>query len=171
MGQSFKQYKEDQLWNVVFVVVFVALVFVGFRYLSQYEKLPSEISVFDFFILTFAVFRLTRLITRDAITQFFRDWFFDEVVVRQIDEGERTVVFEPSKREFSRTVAELLGCPWCAGIWVSLVSVFVFFAFPSSWILFLLLAVAGIASFVQVLSGFIDPKQGTYGKRISDTIC
>lgn len=171
MSQSFKQYREDQFWNVVFVVAFLVLASGGFWFLSRSGKVPSEIGIFDFFILTLAVFRVTRLITRDAIFQFFRNRFFDEVVVRQVDEGERTVVFEPSRREFSRTVAALLVCPWCTGIWVSLVAVFVFFAFPSSWIFFLFLAIAGLASLVQVLSGSIGPKRGTYGRRIGDTIC
>jgi hypothetical protein len=171
MSQSFKQYKEDQFWNIVFAIVFAALAVGGLWYLSRSGELPLEIGVFDFFILTLAVFRVTRLLTRDTILQFFRNWFFDGVVIRQIEEGERTVVFEPSKREFHRTVGALLGCPWCTGIWVSLVSVFVFFAFPSSWMVFLLLAIAGLASLVQALSVSMSPKQGAYGRRIGDTIC
>lgn len=44
--------------------------------------------------------RLTRLITRDTITEFIRDWIEDRY-------GEDS---------FAR---EFIGCPWCVGFWVS----------------------------------------------------
>lgn len=50
------------------------------------------------FLNSLAVYRVTRLVTRDTITQPFRDWLV---------------------RDWHGWVVELLQCPWCFSIWVA----------------------------------------------------
>jgi hypothetical protein len=64
--------------------------------------------LFLFVVLTLAAFRLTRLITRDAITKPLR--------ARAIE-----------KMKFD----ELINCDWCTGVWVALAVVVVVDAFIS----------------------------------------
>lgn len=53
----------------------------------------------QFTILALATYRLTRLITRDVITEGFRNWFWNK--------------FPPE----SRKMGYLLTCEWCLSIW------------------------------------------------------
>lgn len=152
MEQNLKKYREDRFWNAVFIVAFVLFAWAGYVCLDRRSLLPSEIGVFDFFVLMLAIFRIIRLVCYDAILSFFRDWFQGETVVQFIEGEERKIVFETSRRAWKRTVSTLLGCPWCTGIWVALFSVFIFFAYPGLWVFFLILALSGLASFFQVLA-------------------
>lgn len=59
-------------------------------------------------IYTLAVARLTGLVVADSITEPIRDW----IVVR-LDDRPATM---------GEAVATLITCPWCAGMWISLVA-------------------------------------------------
>jgi hypothetical protein len=58
--------------------------------------------VVEFFFLTFAVYRTTRLIIRDSILDSFRNKLWDR--------------FPPE----STKIGYLITCPWCIGFWLSL---------------------------------------------------
>lgn len=55
-----------------------------------------------------AVTRVTGLIVADAITEPVRDW-----VIERLDDRPATL---------GSALATLITCPWCAGMWVSLVA-------------------------------------------------
>lgn len=55
-----------------------------------------------------AVTRLTGLIVADAITEPVRDW-----MIERLDDRPATL---------GNALATLITCPWCAGMWVSLVA-------------------------------------------------
>lgn len=57
-------------------------------------------NIFRFVLLTLSAYRLTRLITTDAITEDFRDWVGKHF-------GEKSKWFT------------LVGCPWCVGVYIS----------------------------------------------------
>ena len=63
-------------------------------------------------VLGLASYRITRVVTRDAITDRFRSavarWAWDENR-------------EQWRGGFRRRVQQLLTCPWCFGVWVSVV--------------------------------------------------
>ncbi len=123
---------EQDLWNSAFTAAFLVLVVALTYYLNIEGKMVNKIPLFDFFILAMATFRLIRLFVYDAVTGFIR---------RYLDEFPKG----PGK-----TASDLLSCPWCAGIWMALVVVFIYFAIPSSWIFLLLLALAGTGTFIQI---------------------
>ena len=56
---------------------------------------------FEFVILALATYRITRLVTRDVITEGFRNWFWKK--------------FPPE----SKKLGYLITCEWCLSIWVA----------------------------------------------------
>jgi hypothetical protein len=83
---------------------------------------------FSFVILALATYRITRLLTRDVITEGFRNWWWSK--------------FPPIKG-----LGYLLTCEWCLSIWVA--SLFVGFAMITTVTIavasvFALSAVAGL---------------------------
>ncbi len=120
--------------SVFYVVVAVA----AYSWLAVNGRLAQWVPLGDFFLMAFAIFRLVRLFTYDSITQFIRDWFHGK-----------------STTSFLGTLGTLVNCPWCTGLWFALVVVFGYFATPAAWYLILVLALASIASFFQLLSNLI----------------
>ena len=123
-------------WNMFFIVLFVLISLTAFFLLK--EK-PREINIFDFFLIALANLRLIRLLTYDKITKFIRDYL-------------STKETGPLK-----TMYELLICPWCTGVWTSIFLVFFYSLTPVAWFFILILAVSGLASFIQV---FVESLRG-----------
>lgn len=124
-------------WSLFFSVFFLALVAMGIQWLVA-GGLLTWVTPWEFILLALAIFRLIRLATYDHITAFVRDWL-------------KTA--EPNT--FFGTLSQLVNCPWCIGLWFSFLVVFAYFATPYSWPVVLLLALASVASFFQILTNLI----------------
>jgi hypothetical protein len=53
------------------------------------------------------------------------------------------------------TLNTLINCPWCIGLWFSFIVVFFYFATIYAWPVILILALAAVGSFLQVLSNLV----------------
>jgi hypothetical protein len=150
--------KEDQnLWNFLFAVFFVVVLVAALIELNwMYEGFPNTVSLFDVILIILASFRITRLIVYDKVTRFFREWFVEKREV--IIESKTYVEIIPYTSGFRATLHELLNCPWCIGMWAALITTFAYFAFDWSWFVILFLAIAGVASFIQILANLIGWK-------------
>lgn len=124
-------------WSLFFSLFFLVLVVMGLQWLIA-GNLITWIQPWEFFLLALAIFRLIRLFSYDLITAFLRDWLKKA---------------EPNT--FLGTVSQLVNCPWCIGLWFSFLVVFAYFATPYAWPLILILALASIASFFQILTNLI----------------
>ncbi len=126
---------EQYFWNFLTSIVFIALLMLSIYILSSAGKLPNKISLFDFLILSLAVFRLTHLLVHDLVANFIRDYF------AKFHTG------------ISKTISNLLNCHWCVGIWMALIVSFIFFYFaPYSWYLILIIALASLGIFFEIIS-------------------
>lgn len=125
-------------WNILFSVFFLSLLFTGVWYLAVTGKFYRQVSMGDFILMALAIWRLIRLFTYDAITEFVRDWF----------------VGKP-KGTFMGTLGALMGCPWCIGLWFSFMVVFAYFATPYAWPVLLVLALAAVGSFFQLVGNLV----------------
>jgi hypothetical protein len=142
--------RDDQgFWNFVISVIFVGLVALSEIKLSAVGKLPTHISGFDFLLIALATFRLIRLFVYDKITQFFRDFF----VKKEIVDG--FVIRDKYRRGPLRTISDLLDCPWCMGVWAVLPIAYCYFLTPVAWYPIFLLAVAGVASLLQLFGNLL----------------
>ena len=128
----------NAFWNIVFSLFFAALLFLGMKWLYENGKMVTSISTVDFFLITLATFRLIRLFSYDLITKFLRDAFS----------------LAPHN-SFLGTLGALLHCPWCTGLWFSAFVLFFYLATPLAWPLILVLALAGTASFIQILANLV----------------
>ncbi len=132
------QIKEQYFWNFFFSLLFV-LFAVGLVWALKWQnKLPLGIPVFDFILLSIAVFRLIRLFVYDLITDFIRDFF------KKFERGP------------FRTISNLLGCSWCTGVWIGLFLSFFYFLTPFAWYPILIFAVSGIGTFIQITANRIS---------------
>ncbi len=144
--------KDDQAqWHFLFSLFFVGVAGVLYAILLETVPVPRKIPLFEALLIALATFRLTRLFVYDTITQFVRDWFLD---VRMV-EGKSEAVREKPASGPRRTIATLLGCPWCFAVWPALVLSFFYFYTPHAWFFILVLALAGVASIFQVVANLI----------------
>lgn len=127
-----RQDKNKAFWNFFFSLVYAALVFLWVEILYSQNKLPHSIPVFDFILVVLAVFRLTHLFVYDYITGYIREFF------GKFQNG-------PGK-----TVANLLSCPWCTGVWVALWVSFFYFLTPIVWYVIFIIAVGGAGTFIDI---------------------
>lgn len=143
-------------WNVVLLIIFCVLVVAGMKALDQYAYRPLyTITGGDILLITLATFRVIRLFVNDHIMAFFREQFLDEVPTIEVD-GEALMV-KPSKG-IRRVLADLMFCPWCFGIWASAIVIFFYFLTPYAFYPVLFLAIAGIATFLQLLANLVANK-------------
>ncbi len=147
--EEFLLHQGVKKWNIV-ATMFFLLLFV-FLYFLFYKVLQNNLNFtwFDIIILSLANYRLIRLFVYDNITLLLREYFMD------LEISDRKYQFVNSKNSFKLTVHKLLNCPWCFGIWTTFVSVFFYFSFEIFKIIFILLAISSIASFLILLSNFV----------------
>lgn len=122
-------------WNTIFALLFIFIFALFMQILFNAGRLPLYIRPFDMILIVLATYRLTRLFTYDVITKFIRDWF------------------EPhSSDTFLGTLGVLINCPWCTGLWFALLVSFLYALSPVFWFVIFVFAVAGVASFFQILT-------------------
>lgn len=150
--------KEDQnFWNFIFSLFFLGVLIIAmWEVWGEYHDFPRSVPLFDAALMALAAFRITRLVVYDKITRWFRELFVQRRIFEE--NGKRFVEVEPYERGFSRTVSELLACPWCIGFWSALIIAFCYFVFPWAWFVIFFLAIAGAGSFVQVTANAIGWK-------------
>lgn len=141
---------EQYVWQVVFSAFFTLLVIMGIIILDTESRLPlTDLTLVDFALITLATWRLTRLVVYDGITKFFREQFYDVV-----KEG-KYFVFQKPVTGPRRTLNELVNCPWCVGVWAAASVVFFYLLTPLAVYPTIFLAVAAVASFLQILSNLV----------------
>lgn len=147
--------KEDQnFWNflfsVFFIIVLVAAVYEMYELRGGYLV---SVPWFDAVMMSFAAFRITRLVVYDKIARWFRELFASRREFQR--DGVAYVEIRPHPTGVRNTVYDLLNCPWCIGVWSALVVVFCYFVFPWAWSIIFFLAVAGAGSLIQVAANGI----------------
>lgn len=125
-------------WNVFFLLFFVAIAKLAYFWLAINGRLGIGMPVADFFLIALAAQRLVRLFAYDHVTEFVRNWFKDA-----------------PERSLLGTMGALINCPWCTGLWFTLVIVFFYYATPIAWYAILVLALSSVASLFQILANLI----------------
>ncbi len=141
--------KDQGMWNAIFAILFF-LIF-GFLFWGLTDGFDRFDWLFlmdtmDIVIISLATFRMIRLTSFDKMFAFIRNWFLD----KQEDGTYRKPPGGPR-----RTVAELVECLWCTGLWGALFVIVVYFTADIGRFFVILLAVAAVGSFLQLLSQMI----------------
>ena len=125
-------------WYTFLSLFFAVLVVLSVALLSRHGRIFYDVPARDLVLMGLAIFRLVRLFTYDRITKFIRDWFIDA-----------------APNTFRHTIGELLDCPWCVGLWFSWMVVTFYFSTVYSWPVILILSLAALGSFFQVIANWI----------------
>ena len=97
-------------------------------------------------MISLTTFRLVRLFVYDSVAQYIRDLFLNVKV-----EIDGVQMIERSKPQGGlRLMTDLLACPWCTSVWVSMFATFVYLLAPGLFFAYLVFAISGIASFIQI---------------------
>lgn len=144
---------DQYFWNVVFLLFYLGLLTMGLIILeSEAYKSYTNLTFLDLALITLASFRFTRLFVYDGMTKFFREQFWDAKVVRT-----KVTLVKPTVGP-RRTLADLMSCPWCFGVWATTSVVFFYLLTPLSYLPVLILAISGIVSVLQVFANMIGWK-------------
>jgi len=82
---------------------------------AVHDDLPDRIGPGDLVLLGVATHKFSRLLAKDRVTSFVRAPF----VRYQGDAGPSEVDEEPRGEGPRRAVGELIGCPFCVGMWIA----------------------------------------------------
>ncbi len=141
---------DQYFWNVVFGIFFVILIVMGAIILETEARIPyTELTFTDFALITLATWRLVRLFVYDAITKFIREQFYD---LKKVGKG---MVLEKPKFGPRRTIADLLSCVWCFGLWAAASVTFFYLLTPYAYYITIFLAISAVASFLQILTNMV----------------
>jgi len=152
------------VWQFIFALFFLGVLSFYISLLEQYAYRPLiSLSFPDLLLITLATFRMIRLFVYDRITAFFREQFWD---VNQVGAGE--VVFTKPLRGPRRALADLLSCPWCFGVWAAAMTTFFYLLTPYTFYIVLFLAIAAVATFIQILANMIGWKAELLKKNVED---
>lgn len=151
--------KDDQnLWNLIFTVFFVVIVLASIKLLYALDRpIALPMPVFDFILIALATMRLTRLFVYDAVTRFFRDFFVIRTEEKMPD-GTAMIIRREYKGGPLRTLSHLLGCPWCTAMWFAFFVTFCYYLTPLAYYVIVFLAIAALASIVQITANMIGWK-------------
>lgn len=152
---------DQYIWNVVFLTFFLVVVIFGLSILAEYAYIGyGSLGASDIILLSLAAFRLTRLFVYDSIMKFFRESFSD---AEQMN-GE--VILTKPVRGPRRTLADLVSCPWCMGMWMAATVTFFYLLTPWSYLPIAFLAIAALASVMQLFANMIGWKAEELKQRV-----
>ena len=137
-NNSHKPNDQQKSWNFL-ATVFYVVCLVGLGYgLNKMGIGKEDFRIGDIALMAIATYRLTRILVFDKIFKLFRDF---------LKSRERLSLFY--------VIREIITCPWCAGVWVALIVVALYFMVPFGDIFIILLTISGIASFLVVSINYI----------------
>lgn len=141
---------DQYFWNVVFLIFFAVLLFLASVVLASLAPVTLEtVTVADAVIIIFASMRVVRLVVHDKIFAFFREQFYDVV------EDKRGFALVKPPHGPRRTIADLLSCVWCFGVWATAMVAFVYFLTPLALFPLLILALSAVVSLLQIFAQMI----------------
>lgn len=144
---------DQYFWNIIFTIFFLCLLFMGTVILeSEAYKSYEGLTLLDYVLITLASFRFTRLVVNDKITAFFREQFYDVV-----EQKGKVYLVKPEKGP-RRTLADLLSCVWCFGMWATASVAFFYLLTPYAFFPVLLLALSGVATSLQITMSLVGWK-------------
>ena len=106
-----------------------------------------------FVVYAMAVFRITRFVTSDTLTDNAREWLRVKSHTEYVKRDLLTQVVVNTKTDTNRSLYswtwKLVTCPWCLSVWAS-TGVVLFAYFQGSWFVYVayVLALSGVTGFL-----------------------
>lgn len=130
--------RKHQAWNFWSAFVFFgALLLVGYLLRKKGVDI-TQMTFKEALVIVLATYRMTRIVVFEKIFKYLRD------VLRRRED-----------LYLIGTLGSIITCPWCAGVWVTLVIIVFYYLVPYGVLLVYVLALAGVASMVILLSNLL----------------
>jgi hypothetical protein len=133
---------------------FIAVCAIMYALIVKGIVVVPEIGILDIVIISLASFRLIRLFCFDSILNYLRDRIAYNITVVE-EEGGKFVHKTPVGTGYRRLIVNLLDCVWCVGIWTTIIAFIMYIASSATALLVVILAIAGVATFFQLLASLI----------------
>ncbi len=130
--------RKHQAWNFWSAFAFFGLVALMGYLLKKKGVDIREITFKEATVIILATYRMTRILVFEKIFKYLRD-----VLKRRED------------YYLIGTLSSIITCPWCLGVWVTLVIIVFYYLVPYGDLLVYVLALAGIASLIILLSNLL----------------
>jgi hypothetical protein len=130
--------RKHQAWNFWSAFVFFGAVLLVGYFLKKAEIDIRDLTMKEAVLVILATYRMTRILVFEKILKHFRD---------ALKRRENLYVIG--------TIHSMVTCPWCAGVWVTLVILVFYFLVPYGALLVYVLALAGLASMVILVSNLL----------------
>lgn len=160
---------DQHFWNIAFLAI-SALVFIACMMFFGPEASGAlaGMTPFQFIVLSLASFRMTRLVVADYIMLWLRDMCVNVKEETSPETGMVCVVRERPAKGARLLLANLLGCPWCVGVWMAFLVIAMYIGvaldvFPLGRVIIYIFAIAGAASLVQTVVSGLRADRATDG--------
>ncbi len=130
--------RKHQAWNFWSAFVFFGAIWLVGYFLNREGIDIRELTMKEAVLVILASYRMTRILVFEKILKHFRD---------ALKRRENLYVIG--------TIHSMVTCPWCAGVWVTLIIIVFYFLVPYGALLVYVLALAGLASMVILLSNLL----------------
>jgi hypothetical protein len=100
------------------------------------------------------------LFVYDNMTKFIREQFYDARVVRN-----KITLIKPQTGP-RRTLADLMSCPWCFGVWATSTVTFFYLVTDYAYLPVLILALSSIVTILQIFTNMIGWKAEQLKKEV-----
>ena len=164
-----EELSNQHFWNIMFLVVSAAVFVVCMIFLGpDATGALAGMTPFYFIVLSLAAFRMTRLLVADYIMLWLRDLCVNVKEETIPETGLVCVVREKPAKGIRLLLANLLGCPWCVGVWMSFLGIALYMGvaldiFPLGRVIIYVFAIAGAASLIQTLVSALMMQRATDG--------
>ncbi len=130
--------RKHQAWNFWSAFVFFGAVLLVGHFLNRAGIDIRDLTMKEAVLVILATYRMTRILVFEKILKHFRD---------ALKRRENLYVIG--------TIHSMVTCPWCAGVWVTLIIIVFYFLIPYGALLVYVLALAGLASMVILVSNLL----------------
>ncbi len=130
--------RKHQAWNFWSAFVFLGAVFLVGHFLKREGIDIRDLTLTEAVLVILASYRTTRILVFEKILKHFRD---------ALKRRENLYVIG--------TIHSMVTCPWCAGVWVTLIIIVFYFLVPYGTLLVYVLALAGLVSMVILVSNLL----------------
>ena len=130
--------RKHQAWNFWSVFVFFGAVVLVGHFLKREGVDIRDLTMKEAVLVILSSYRMTRILVFEKIFKHFRD---------ALKKRENLYVIG--------TIHSMVTCPWCAGVWVTLIIIVFYFLIPYGALLVYVLALAGLTSMVILISNLL----------------
>lgn len=130
--------RKHQAWNFWSAFVFFGAILLVGHFLKREGIDIRDLSMKEAVLVILASYRMTRILVFEKILKHFRD---------ALKKRENLYVIG--------TIHSMVTCPWCAGVWVTLIIIVFYYLVPYGALLVYVLALAGLASMMILVSNLL----------------